>query len=389
LDLGNKLFVYSVATAHLQNAYVDAIEVQGFSTGGGDISLATLLVEDDAVIGSIHVHDHGRARIQDNTTVTGTFQVDGANGKAYIEAPATIATFNVDGTADFTADATVTSFQTSQGFVDVLAGADLTVTQAPASDDLQNLDVVGEAALVLFKATGSHVKNLTITDGGLVQIEARPGDPESNPAKVLVIDSSLVLQASGSTPTGTLDLVDNALIVDYGSNPYSTVKAAILHAYNGGGWDETGITTSKGGTIASGAYAGKEVALGYADNADLGKSSFQEQSIDSSAVLVKWTFRGDADLDGDVDVGDIGQLATYWQTAGDWWKGDFDYDGTVGVNDLGLLATNWQAGVGGPLFAGGGDPEDEFLDGIKELGLSEKEIEDLLAHLGEGGGDPL
>jgi hypothetical protein len=87
-------------------------------------------------------------------------------------------------------------------------------------------------------------------------------------------------------------------------------------------------------------------------------------------------------------------VATNWLTSGKvWTEGDFDYsaNGTVDVNDLGLLATNWQAGVGNPLRPGGGeyDPEAEFLDGIAGLDLSQQQIDDLLASLGSGGGDPL
>jgi hypothetical protein len=58
---------------------------------------------------------------------------------------------------------------------------------------------------------------------------------------------------------------------------------------------------------------------------------------------------GDADLDGDVDVNDLGILATNWQGVAGWIGGDFDFNGLVNVSDLGLLATNWQAGVGSPL----------------------------------------
>jgi hypothetical protein len=88
-----------------------------------------------------------------------------------------------------------------------------------------------------------------------------------------------------------------------------------------------------------------------------------------------------------VDTNDLGALATNWlQNNKDWREGDFDYNGTIDVNDLGMLGTNWQAGVGGPLFAGG-DPEEEFLEGIKELDLSQEQIEWLLSILGEGDGD--
>jgi hypothetical protein len=54
---------------------------------------------------------------------------------------------------------------------------------------------------------------------------------------------------------------------------------------------------------------------------------------------------GDANLDGVVDVTDLGALATHWQQAGQWSDGDFTHDGVVNVSDLGILATNWQAGA--------------------------------------------
>jgi hypothetical protein len=54
---------------------------------------------------------------------------------------------------------------------------------------------------------------------------------------------------------------------------------------------------------------------------------------------------GDTDVDGKVDVADLGTLATNWQTSGTRAQGDFDGSGFIDVNDLGLLATNWQVGV--------------------------------------------
>ena len=92
--------------------------------------------------------------------------------------------------------------------------------------------------------------------------------------------------------------------------------------------------------------------LGYGDNALLGMTSFAGQSVDASSLLIKFTFAGDANLDGQVDVTDLGALATSWQTSAPWTGGDFNYDGLVDVSDLGLLATNWQAGVGSPLGPG-------------------------------------
>ncbi len=56
---------------------------------------------------------------------------------------------------------------------------------------------------------------------------------------------------------------------------------------------------------------------------------------------------GDANLDGVVDISDLGLLATNWQAAGSWLGGDFTGDGFVDISDLGLLATNWQQNAGG------------------------------------------
>ncbi len=55
----------------------------------------------------------------------------------------------------------------------------------------------------------------------------------------------------------------------------------------------------------------------------------------------------DFDLDGAVDVTDLGILATsYGQTSGMMWAdGDADGDGTVNVSDLGILATYYGTGT--------------------------------------------
>jgi hypothetical protein len=62
---------------------------------------------------------------------------------------------------------------------------------------------------------------------------------------------------------------------------------------------------------------------------------------------------GDADHDGDVDVIDLGILATNWQqTPRTFAQGDFDHNGTVDVNDLGILASHWQQSPGALLPSG-------------------------------------
>jgi hypothetical protein len=52
---------------------------------------------------------------------------------------------------------------------------------------------------------------------------------------------------------------------------------------------------------------------------------------------------GDANLDGTVDVGDLGILASNWsvQTGLSWVDADFTGDGAIDVGDLGVLAGHW------------------------------------------------
>jgi hypothetical protein len=61
---------------------------------------------------------------------------------------------------------------------------------------------------------------------------------------------------------------------------------------------------------------------------------------------------GDTNLDGHVDVTDLGNLASNYGNGGTafWQQGDFDYNGAVDVTDLGDLATNY----GATLAAGSG-----------------------------------
>src|SRR5205807_9327625 len=65
---------------------------------------------------------------------------------------------------------------------------------------------------------------------------------------------------------------------------------------------------------------------------------------------IRATLFGDTDLDGRVNVADLGNLAAnFGQTIGMLWiNGDFDYNGNVNVADLGDLAANF-----GNVLAGG------------------------------------
>jgi len=65
---------------------------------------------------------------------------------------------------------------------------------------------------------------------------------------------------------------------------------------------------------------------------------------------VRFTLLGDTNLDGKVDVTDLGNLASSYGagSGAQWVQGDTNYDGKVDVTDLGNLASNY----GGQLASG-------------------------------------
>src|SRR5439155_18378230 len=82
------------------------------------------------------------------------------------------------------------------------------------------------------------------------------------------------------------------------------------------------------------------------------------QTVTGTDTLVMYTYGGDANLDGKINVDDYGRIdfAVPLGIAG-WSNGDFNYDGKINVDDYGIIDFN--VGIQGPAFfatggAGGG-----------------------------------
>jgi hypothetical protein len=91
------------------------------------------------------------------------------------------------------------------------------------------------------------------------------------------------------------------------SGGVAPVRTAIVSGYNGGTWNGSGIMT-----LAPLPVDGRSVGLGYSAGDDamvaaLSNSlSGQAFATDAATALVKYTYLGDGDLDGDVDLVDVG-----------------------------------------------------------------------------------
>jgi hypothetical protein len=152
-------------------------------------------------------------------------------------------------------------------------------------------------------------------------------------------------------PQARLDLADNDLIVDYadGSPAMQQTHDYVAAGANGGAWDGLGgIVTS------TPAAAGGLTTLGVGDaSAVLGLNGsatqlWSGQTVDATSVLVKYTYGGDANLDGQITGDDYSAIDFNILTPGSigFCNGDFNYDGLVTGDDYSTIDFNLLAQAG-------------------------------------------
>lgn len=225
---------------------------------------------------------------------TGPAQLNDAGAQNVILAPVTIA---------------------SDTTINVAAGAELSISSDLSSDGV-NLTYTGGGSL-----TVPYIRafSLNIQQGAVSMFE----DGSNNTISTL---SSLTI-----APGQVLDLANNSLIINYsGASPLATITSEIADAYDNGKWDKPGLTSSDAASHAG-------AALGVGDAATLGITNFQGQLV-GNAVIVKYTWYGDANLDGKVDSADLA-LMNQGRSEGlsGWMNGDFNYDGVINSDDYALF----------------------------------------------------
>ena len=221
--------------------------------------------------------------------------------------------------------------QTGQDTLTLASG----VTHIFASDagalcsDLTIVSATGASAF--FNATqhlGALIVdgNATITEGG---------------AKVLVLGELTV--------SGTLDVYDNDIIVNYtGASPlgswngseYDGINGLIHSGSNGGLWEGIGIRSSSaasagGLTVVAAGEASQVLGVG-AGATDL----WNGETVDSTTVIIKYTFSGDADLNGELNGDDYFYIDSHVLQSGTVFGfnvGDFDLNGEINGDDYFLL----------------------------------------------------
>lgn len=224
--------------------------------------------------------------------------------------------------------------------------------------------VVSEGTLVMGSDAGVAAGNLdlSIEPGGAVVYNTRQRLNThvltgTAVARISPAGPTRVLRVNGQTmdANSTLDLGDNGFVQDHnGATPLGAIRLLIGNAYNGGLWNQPGITS----VLADASSFG----IGYGEAGDVFTSfpaNFMGESIDGSTALVRFTRYGDANLDGTVSLGDFANLGANFNTPATWGRGDFNYDGQAGIADFSLLAANFNLSVPAdmPLARGGAVPE--------------------------------
>ena len=131
------------------------------------------------------------------------------------------------------------------------------------------------------------------------------------------------------------------MIINYtSSSPMASVKQMLAAGYNGGAWDGLRMTSA-----AAANDPNHNTAVGYAEAVDVigpQGGTFMGQQVDATAVLVRYTRYGDANLDGTVNLIDFNRLAgNFGQSDRTWSQGDFNYDGLINLIDFNRLAGNF------------------------------------------------
>jgi hypothetical protein len=218
----------------------------------------------------------------------------------------------------------------------------LTADPSPLTSNLSVVASGSGTALVFNPTSGLqiHLGGLTLTGGAVATVMSLGALRSASNHRALIIGAA----GTSSSPTfsidasSTLDLTDNDLIIHDGDP--ANANSLLVRGFNsssGGYWNGQGIISS----VAAGASL---TTLGIAQPPASGP--FDSEPVNTSDVLVKYTYYGDAALAGTVTSSDYVRIDNgFLNGLAGWANGDFNYDGIINGSDYTLIdnAFNTQA----------------------------------------------
>jgi fibronectin-binding autotransporter adhesin len=174
--------------------------------------------------------------------------------------------------------------------------------------------------------------------------------------RTLLLTSGLTLNGSTGAWTGSLDLTGSDMMVpNGGSGTLAQIVNQLQQGFKapgtGGIYSSTAAANPKHNTTLAAILNQDNNGNALYGSGPMG--SFDNQSPGNNDVLVKYTYFGDADLNGQVNANDYIQIDAGFasQTTATpltgWFNGDFNYDGVINGDDYTLIdnAFNTQGGV--------------------------------------------
>ncbi len=310
----------AAATGNANNFAI--VGIQTTSTGSGYTSAPTATLNNNGGSGTVSL-----TPVIGSLTLESTSSIGGSAGNISLALPITgtgglIKTGSDTVTISAAASYSGADTQINQGTLAI--GVSGAITSSP-------LDVNTGGTLSFIAQSGGAgplartVAGINIS-GGNAAVAPAPSPQSSN--------RSVVVTPSLSISSGKLDLTNNDMIVHNGN--VAAITGLIAAGYNGGSW--TGV----GGIMSSTAQTTGNTALGVVLNNDGADNpllnTFDGQSVAVSDVLVKYTYFGDANLDGVVNGSDYTLIDNGFNNGlAGWRNGDFNYDGVVNGDDYTLI----------------------------------------------------
>jgi hypothetical protein len=336
--------------------YNNTLSGNGIVILGPGSTLFTGLYGGDTFFGTVQ----GSGNIQIGSNITGTANVVSFQGSNTFTGPYTVAgggTFEIAAAANIGAGGATNTVTLDNGTLQALAS--FTATQAllvTANGGTLNtggfnvslgsisgpgtLTVTGGSTVTIAPQTpGGGLRTLKLDGLNITSGEVSFGTAALHSDKTVLVTGGLSLSGATGAWTSTLDLGGNDMIVQNGD--LATITNQVQQGFAGGTWQ------GSGGILSAAAAANSRhlTALGVIQNSVDGTPSgstlyatFDGTASSDADVLVKYTYYGDATLQGSVSATDYSRIDNgYLNHLTGWYNGDFNYDGVVNGSDYTLI----------------------------------------------------